>query len=155
MNNFRQDRNNNRNSGFGNRQNRFSPRGDNRSGPVIKHSAICDQCKQNCEVPFRPTGNKPIYCSNCFEGKRDAPDDRKTRRFDNKTSNYQVNDKAREQLTKTIEKLDNKIDKLIEIMENIQNDNKKKIETPVSRPNRKTAKKVVVAKKTTKKNTKK
>lgn len=153
MNNFRQDRNNNRNSGFGNRQTRFSPRSDNRSRSMVKYPAICDQCKQNCEVPFRPTGNKPIYCSNCFEGKRDGPEDRKTRRFDNKTSNYQVNDKAREQLTKTIEKLDNKIDKLIEIMENIQNDNKKKMETPV--PNKKAAKKVVVAKKTTKKNTKK
>lgn len=31
------------------------------------HSAICDECGVSCEVPFRPTGDRPIYCSNCFE----------------------------------------------------------------------------------------
>ncbi len=31
------------------------------------HSAVCATCGKNCEVPFRPTGDKPIYCSNCFE----------------------------------------------------------------------------------------
>ena len=31
--------------------------------------AICDQCGKDCKVPFRPSGDKPIYCSECFEGK--------------------------------------------------------------------------------------
>jgi CxxC-x17-CxxC domain-containing protein len=31
------------------------------------HSAVCAACGKNCEVPFRPTGDKPIYCSSCFE----------------------------------------------------------------------------------------
>lgn len=35
------------------------------------HSAVCDKCGQNCEVPFKPTSGKPIYCSNCFDGKND------------------------------------------------------------------------------------
>ncbi|HLC60763.1 MAG TPA: CxxC-x17-CxxC domain-containing protein [Candidatus Nanoarchaeia archaeon] len=30
------------------------------------HSAICDKCGEKCEVPFRPSGDKPVYCSNCF-----------------------------------------------------------------------------------------
>ncbi len=30
-------------------------------------SAICDKCGAECELPFRPTGEKPVYCSNCFE----------------------------------------------------------------------------------------
>jgi len=29
-------------------------------------SATCDNCGNNCEVPFRPTGDKPVYCSECF-----------------------------------------------------------------------------------------
>lgn len=36
------------------------------------HRAVCDECGNDCEVPFRPTGDKPIYCSNCFQDKRDA-----------------------------------------------------------------------------------
>jgi len=30
-------------------------------------SAVCDKCGRDCEVPFRPSGEKPVYCSNCFE----------------------------------------------------------------------------------------
>lgn len=33
------------------------------------HNAICDNCGQSCEVPFRPTGDKPVYCKNCFRKK--------------------------------------------------------------------------------------
>lgn len=28
--------------------------------------AQCDKCGAECQVPFRPTGQKPVYCSNCF-----------------------------------------------------------------------------------------
>jgi CxxC-x17-CxxC domain-containing protein len=31
------------------------------------HPATCAECGQSCEVPFKPTSDKPIYCSNCFE----------------------------------------------------------------------------------------
>lgn len=33
------------------------------------HSAICDKCGKDCEVPFRPTEGKPIYCDDCFKSK--------------------------------------------------------------------------------------
>ena len=29
-------------------------------------SAQCASCGDKCEVPFRPTGDKPVYCSSCF-----------------------------------------------------------------------------------------
>ncbi len=49
------------------------PGGDR--GPVTMHKAICSDCGNSCEVPFRPTGDKPIFCSDCFSAKRggDAP----------------------------------------------------------------------------------
>ena len=28
---------------------------------------VCSNCGKNCQVPFRPTGDKPVYCSDCFE----------------------------------------------------------------------------------------
>ncbi|MEK6984166.1 MAG: CxxC-x17-CxxC domain-containing protein [Nanoarchaeota archaeon] len=28
--------------------------------------AICDKCGDSCELPFKPTGGRPVYCSNCF-----------------------------------------------------------------------------------------
>ena len=30
------------------------------------HKATCSNCGKECEVPFRPTGSKPVYCRDCF-----------------------------------------------------------------------------------------
>jgi CxxC-x17-CxxC domain-containing protein len=28
--------------------------------------AICAQCNKDCQVPFRPNGQRPVYCRDCF-----------------------------------------------------------------------------------------
>ena len=33
--------------------------------------AICAECKTECEVPFRPTGDRPVYCKDCFAKRKD------------------------------------------------------------------------------------
>ncbi|MGH2456837.1 MAG: CxxC-x17-CxxC domain-containing protein [Candidatus Limnocylindria bacterium] len=33
-------------------------------------TATCDGCGGEARVPFRPTGTKPVYCSNCFSTRR-------------------------------------------------------------------------------------
>jgi CxxC-x17-CxxC domain-containing protein len=30
------------------------------------HQATCATCGKSCEVPFKPTGSKPVYCRDCF-----------------------------------------------------------------------------------------
>jgi len=30
------------------------------------HKAVCDECKKECEVPFKPTEGKPVRCKECF-----------------------------------------------------------------------------------------
>ena len=30
------------------------------------YKAVCSECGNNCEVPFQPTGSKPVLCSPCF-----------------------------------------------------------------------------------------
>jgi len=37
------------------------------------HEAICSDCGKRCEVPFKPTGDKPVYCSQCFSNHRGTP----------------------------------------------------------------------------------
>ena len=34
--------------------------------------AVCADCKKECEVPFKPSGERPVYCKECFS-KRKAP----------------------------------------------------------------------------------
>ncbi len=50
-----------------NKSKNFNDR-DNRDR-VPKHQAVCAKCGKTCEVPFKPTGDKPVYCSECFKGK--------------------------------------------------------------------------------------
>ncbi|MEE9489050.1 MAG: CxxC-x17-CxxC domain-containing protein [Thermoplasmata archaeon] len=54
--------------GYGNRDRRRS----SDRGPREMHKATCSDCKQECEVPFKPTEGKPVYCRECFQKHRPA-----------------------------------------------------------------------------------
>jgi CxxC-x17-CxxC domain-containing protein len=47
-------------------------------------TVICDSCKKSCEVPFKPSSNKPIYCRDCFR-KDSGSGSRETRSRDNRS----------------------------------------------------------------------
>ncbi|MCK4781739.1 hypothetical protein KAS79_02305 [Candidatus Parcubacteria bacterium] len=36
------------------------------------HEAICSDCGKKCEIPFKPTSDKPVYCSQCFSSRRES-----------------------------------------------------------------------------------
>lgn len=38
------------------------------------HDATCADCGKTCQVPFLPTGAKPVYCSSCFEMRGNGED---------------------------------------------------------------------------------
>ena len=38
--------------------------------PRQLHVAACHQCGQTTEVPFVPRGDRPVYCSNCYNDVR-------------------------------------------------------------------------------------
>ena len=40
------------------------------SGPREMFSATCSSCGKEAQVPFRPSGAKPVYCSDCFTSQR-------------------------------------------------------------------------------------
>ena len=42
--------------------------GDGR--PREMHKAVCSECKKECEVPFKPSGDRPIYCKDCYSQKK-------------------------------------------------------------------------------------
>lgn len=41
-------------------------RGHNR-GPREEHEATCAECGKKCTVPFKPSGDRPVYCRDCFQ----------------------------------------------------------------------------------------
>jgi CxxC-x17-CxxC domain-containing protein len=38
-----------------------------RGGDRQMYSAVCANCGQEARVPFQPSGDKPVYCSDCFQ----------------------------------------------------------------------------------------
>lgn len=38
--------------------------------PREMFSATCSNCGREAQVPFRPNGSKPVYCSDCFTSQR-------------------------------------------------------------------------------------
>jgi len=62
--------------GFGRDSGGGRDRGERR--PLEMHDVVCDKCGKECQVPFRPSGGKPVLCSDCFRksdsgGSRDRP----------------------------------------------------------------------------------
>ena len=41
-------------------------------GPRQLYPAVCSACGKETEVPFQPSGNKPVYCQECFQERRAA-----------------------------------------------------------------------------------
>lgn len=58
------------------KERRFERRSDRRGsdrrdfGPKEMHKATCSDCGGECEVPFKPTEGRPVYCRDCFAKKR-------------------------------------------------------------------------------------
>ena len=34
------------------------------------HTVVCAECGKETQVPFKPTGVRPVYCRDCFDSKR-------------------------------------------------------------------------------------
>ncbi len=76
--------------------------------PREMHDAICTKCKKECQVPFRPTGDKPVLCSDCF---RDSDSGSR-----GSSRNGSSGGMSQEQF-KTI---NTKLDKILEVLDTIE-----------------------------------
>jgi CxxC-x17-CxxC domain-containing protein len=42
------------------------PRDNFSRGPREMFKAVCSDCGKECEVPFKPTEGRPVYCRDCL-----------------------------------------------------------------------------------------
>lgn len=86
---------------------KFDKKRPDNDRPLFK--AKCSDCGKFCEVPFRPSGDKPVLCSECFKPSREFNSPR-------------TNDFRREQRPSTVntESLVFQLDKLKKQLENIE-----------------------------------
>ncbi len=90
------------------------------TAPQSLHEATCAKCNKTCQVPFKPNGRKPIYCSDCFRRDEGTTNHRFTDRKNNHSDKpmYQApvtgHDHVGDELKAINEKLDAIIDALSE-----------------------------------------
>jgi CxxC-x17-CxxC domain-containing protein len=62
------------------------------------HTATCSGCGKECQVPFKPNGKKPVFCSACYvreEKTGERPERAAGSNFYEKKSAYQSRPHAR------------------------------------------------------------
>lgn len=86
------------------------------SGRREMHKAVCDECGKSCEVPFRPSGDKPIFCSDCFE-KKDGGGSKRSSRRSPGGSGFGKTDNTNKQLLEQVSSLNAKLDRILKVLE--------------------------------------
>lgn len=116
---------------FGGKPRFGGSKGGDRDVQLFK--ATCSECGKPCEVPFKPSGDKPVYCKDCFNNKRDDNDSRGGRpSFNDRAPRRDFGDKpkfrsddrpaykaapASDDTKKIMSEISTKLDKLINAVE--------------------------------------
>ncbi len=109
---------------FGGKPNfdRGGDRGGFSSGRPELFPATCSSCGKGCELPFRPSGDRPVFCRDCFDKKDDARGHssfqrterpREFRTATREGGNNQSNDEVKKQLAN----LEYKMDRILKMLE--------------------------------------
>ncbi len=104
---------------------------EGRDRAVVMHRATCGECGKACEVPFKPTGEKPVFCNDCFHGHKEGGERNARPSFNDRAPRREFNDRAPRQdfaprqaapvaddfLKKQLSEVNNKLDRLVMAIE--------------------------------------
>lgn len=76
---------------------------------------ICSKCNKECEVPFVPTGTRPVFCRDCFQSNRVS--EPRSSNFEARGANQAVRPVSQPQYGGQFEALNQKLDKILKILE--------------------------------------
>ncbi len=62
---------------------------NNRPKERMMYAAVCADCQKECSIPFKPTGERPVYCKECFS-RRKSPNSFKSKEKENPQAVAQV-----------------------------------------------------------------
>lgn len=84
--------------------------------------AVCSKCGKDCEVPFKPTGSKPVFCRDCFKANGGFDANRSEARsfgrpqFDNRTNDRPTAAPLQPNYKEQFEAINSKLDKILKIL---------------------------------------
>jgi len=110
--------------------------------PQMMHKAICSNCGVECEVPFKPSGGKPVFCRYCFQKNRTSNPVRsdsfpRRTNFEDRGSNFTprpVELPQQSQHKEQFEALNAKLDKILNLLTSKEAVEKAEISEPELTP---------------------
>lgn len=87
-----------------------------RGGDRQMHKAVCSNCGKDCEVPFRPTGDRPVFCSDCFEKNQRGSDPRRFEDRNPRKSHFEDRSGGQSSDQEQFKLLNAKIDKILTLL---------------------------------------
>lgn len=96
--------------------------GSSEGGRPQMHKAICSSCGRECELPFKPTGERPVYCRDCF-AKNGGGEKRSFGRDDRNSAPRPSFNKSNEEnrassaSNETLNAINSKLDRILRLLE--------------------------------------
>ena len=92
--------------------------GRSRGGSGESFEATCDKCGKKCDLPFKPTGNKPVYCRTCFRDGGDSSSEPRSRSndFDRSPARERFEQPQSNPSSDELDKINRKIDKIMKAL---------------------------------------
>lgn len=81
---------------------RESDRGSRNRRDFVMTKVTCSDCGASCEVPFKPTSSKPVYCDACFSKKDNGGSSRNSHNAPNNSEDFNI---IKEKLNKIMKAL--------------------------------------------------
>lgn len=78
------------------------------------YQATCANCGRECDVPFKPTGSKPVLCRDCFRN-NNGSDNRSFERRDDRPR-FEKRNPDQPNYKAELDALNAKVDKILEIL---------------------------------------
>ncbi len=82
--------------------------GGNRPQRPMLFKATCDQCGADCEVPFKPNGQRPVLCHSCF--KKSGPEGVRKFQFNKERPKFGA---SSDPIGKQLEIINTKLDRIL------------------------------------------
>jgi CxxC-x17-CxxC domain-containing protein len=100
------------------------------------HKAVCADCGSACEVPFRPSGDKPVFCRQCFNKGGEVRQAPRNNDFNKEPRRDAPVQQAKDNSKEQFEMLNAKLDKIIKLLlpANVAQESKVAKETKKSKP---------------------
>lgn len=106
---------------------------DNDRREMEMYKASCSNCSKSCEVPFRPNGEKPVFCNDCFAQNRSSDrsvevrrdrfsEERPQRSFERKFDaprGDQVSGRDIKALAQQVTALENKVNEILSLLKEV------------------------------------